>query len=516
MVAKRPVLVIGAGVAGLSTALALAAAGVPVVVVAKTGWTESNSHAAQGGIAAALGPDDSPARHGADTLAVSRGLSHPNRVRILTEAARDRTAPLLASGLLALEADGRPALGLEAGHSLPRILHAAGGLTGRAVTAWLYEDARREAAIRWYDGRVVELGRSGGRVTGALISPAGVGVAEWVPARAVVLATGGFAGLYPVTSNPPGSVGDGLILAWRAGAALADLELVQFHPTLLDDPAHPGILISEAVRGAGAHLVDGAGRRILRAHPAAELAPRDEVARAVEANRPVYLSLAHLDPDRIREEFGALADVLARAGWDLARDRIPVRAGAHFCMGGIVTDEWGAAGLPGLWAVGECAMVGVHGANRLASNSLLEGLVFGSRAAEAILAEDRAPVSAKTFPAPPPEGYWRTPPAIRRHLGDALAVVRSGDAAERIQAVVGDLSASASRDLVVMVAAAARAREESRGAHFRDDFPGTDDRFRGHFVHQRDEGMRFVPWTEFETRTGPAGRKHHVTEVQEG
>lgn len=513
MDADRTVLVVGAGVAGLTAALACAAGGLSVTVVARGGVDASNSYAAQGGIAAAIGPDDEPARHAADTLAVARGLAHPDRVRILTEGAADAIAPLLDAGVLVRQEDGSPALALEAGHSRRRIVHAAGGLTGRAVTAFLDAAARKQAAIHWAPGRAVDLLRHGDRVVGARIAPAAGGVPEPVFARAVVLATGGFAGLYPVTSNPPHALGDGLILAWRAGAPLADLELMQFHPTVLADPRHPGILISEAVRGAGAHLVDRLGRRILASHPARELAPRDEVARAVESHRPVYLSLGHLAEDDLRAEFGGLATLLAGAGWDLAHDLLPVEAGAHFAMGGVMTDPWGATGVPGLWAVGECAMTGVHGANRLASNSLLEGLVFGARAAQAISAAEVGPAGTRVSPDCSPPGYWVPPAAVRRRLGEALGVVREGAFIADLQADLEALPPTAARDLARMAAAAAAAREESRGAHFRRDFPEPVARLRGHFVHQRESSMRFLPWSAFEAASRRSGRQADVHEL---
>ena len=337
--------IVGAGVAGLTAALTAADAGGSVLVVAKGAVDSSNSWAAQGGVAAAVGADDDPSLHAVDTLTAGRGLCRESAVELLT-----REAPRRIAALVALGVEFDDGLSREGGHSRSRVVHAGGAETGRRIAEVLAARVREHPRIAVADGERIE----------SLSS---------IDARSVVLATGGYAALWERTTNPRGAVGEGLLLARAAGAALADLEFVQFHPTaLLDD----GFLLSEALRGAGATLLDDEGERFTD-----ELAPRDVVARAIAARHGANLDLRAIERDR----YPSLMATLERAGYDPAGEPIPVSPAAHYAIGGIVTDLDGRTTVPGLYAAGECACTGVHGANRLASNSLLECLVFGRRAA---------------------------------------------------------------------------------------------------------------------------------------
>lgn len=490
------VLVVGAGLAGLSVAFGLARQGVAVRLVAKADHTTSNSYLAQGGVAGAYAPSDHPRLHAEDTVRVGRELSYRPVVEMVTAQAPALLSALLPYQLFAVDEEGRPHLDREAGHSHSRIWHAPDGFTGRALTQWLWQQVNREPLVTVERGRVLQLLVKEGQVVGAwVMTPQGI-----FPRRAAhtVLATGGMAGLWPFTTNPETTAGDGLWLAFEAGAVLADLEFIQFHPTVLAwEGRRPAQLLTEALRGFGAQLVDRQGRRIMADHPEQELAPRDEVARAVGERDTVYLTLRHLDPEEVHHHFRALAATLSEMGLDLARDLLPVRPGAHFTMGGVLTDPFGRTSLPGLWAVGEVAATGLHGANRLASNSLLEGMVFGGRAAEAIGRAPRlATPAAPLGPAPDP-ARWEVPPELPEWLDRALSVFRDP---EVMASCSGWLSRTAGQraaeGLAQLVLEAAQARRESRGAHFRADAPRPSARYRGHFLHHRERGMWFAPHPE--------------------
>jgi L-aspartate oxidase len=440
--------VVGGGVAGLYAALCAAEEG-DVLLLAKGPVAASNSWHAQGGVAAALAPDDSPALHAENTFRAGRGLCRESAVRVLTGEAPARIADLVDAGV---EFDGD--LGREGGHSARRVVHAGGAETGKAIAAVLAERVRDHPRVVVREGeRVRSLWAGDGRCHG-VVTDSGP-----VRARATLLATGGYAALWERTTNPRGALGDGLALAYRAGAALADLEFVQFHPTALADD---GFLLSEALRGEGALLVDDDGGRFTD-----ELAPRDVVARAIAARGRAGLDLRPID----RGRFPGLIATLERAGYDPAREPIPVSPAAHYTVGGIVTDLDGRSTLPGLYAAGEAACTGVHGANRLASNSLLECLVFGRRAALAALDEPGAGT-----PSPPEEAAPDVPvtPEIRRALWEEAGVIRTAAGLERLR--------YAPALLPRLVAESALARRESRGGHFRSDYPTEDTAFEGHVV----------------------------------
>jgi L-aspartate oxidase len=469
--AGRPV-VVGGGIAGLLTALHLAPE--PVILVSKSPLERDSSSAlAQGGVAAGMGPDDNPELHGADTLKAGDGLCDAAVVRLVTEAAPHAIETLLQFGVAFDRADdGRLLFGLEAAHSRRRILHAAGDGTGREIMRALAAAVRRTPSIAVIEGiGARQLVLRDGAISGVVVGDA------VLPTDRVVIATGGLGGLFPDTTNPPGSFGQGLALAARAGAALADLEFMQFHPTALDIRSRPMPLISEAVRGEGAVLIDETGRRFLAGMPGAELAPRDAVARAIAA----HIAQGHrafIDArSRLAAGFAArfpTIDGLCRsAGIDPTHDPIPVRPAAHYHMGGIAVDDVGRASIDGLWAVGEVACTGLHGANRLASNSLLEAAVFARRVADSVAGAPRRRLRPANTPAPRSQS---DPAMIRPIVASALGLIRTGreltTAAARLLPLATRAGPQADPALVaLMVVVAAMGRRESRGAHFRSDFP---------------------------------------------
>jgi L-aspartate oxidase len=501
-------LIVGSGIAGLRAAAELSAAG-DVLVLTKAEPDEGNTGHAQGGIAAAVGPGDSPDRHAADTLAAGDGLCDERAVQALVEDGPRFVRELMEWGArFDRDSAGRPALALEGAHSVRRVLHARDA-TGREIGSVLYRRMSQMARVRAHaHARVVDLVVEDGRCTGArFIEDTGrEGIAT---ARAVLLATGGAGHVYRETTNPSVATGDGIAMAYRGGACVADLEFIQFHPTALLLPGAPRFLLSEALRGEGARLLNGDGEPFMeRYDPAGELAPRDRVARAIvletERTGAVYLSLAHLDAAFVHARFPLIAEACGRVGLDLARDRIPIGPAAHYVMGGVQTDLDGRTSIPALYAAGEVACTGVHGANRLASNSLLEGLVFGARAGCAMRddAPDAWPVDLpgrvyRGEVAPGAAGGRPRTVDVRevqdvmwRHVGlfrEREGLLRALDVLEPAWRTFDAQIAGGARldpdtwraasivTVARLVARAALRREESRGGHCRSDFPRRDD-----------------------------------------
>ena len=515
---KVDFVIVGGGVAGLRAAIGLAPAG-RVLVLTKAEPAESNTGYAQGGIAAAFGDDDSPALHGADTIRAGDGLCDEAAVAVLVDNGPRDVRELIGWGArFDRGADGRPALGREAAHSVRRVLHA-GDATGREIGRVLWERVRGLAAARTVDHALVtEVLVEHGRACGVRYVDA-AGGAHQVRAAATLLATGGAGQVFSDTTNPAVATGDGIALAFHAGARVADLEFVQFHPTALNKAGAPRFLISEALRGEGARLMNARGDAFMtRYHPDGDLAPRDVVARSIvrEAEATggaVFLTLAHLDAAYVAERFPTIAAMCAQIGLDLARDPIPVGPAAHYIMGGVDTDEWARTSVPGLFAAGEVACTGLHGANRLASNSLLEGLVFGARAALAMqeppraaaLRPDRIMAQGSALGAPaapgPPLGSQpliMTGDAVRdlmwQHAGlfrsrEGLAIAVDTLARASVSPAPSTADTYRQKNLVTvarLIARAALRREESRGGHFRADFPERDDqRWKIHVVDVR-------------------------------
>jgi L-aspartate oxidase len=477
------VAVVGAGAAGLYAALTASAEGARVALVTRSPLAQTASYWAQGGIAAALADDDSPQLHIDDTLAAGRAAARESAVQVLCAESPARVRDLERLGV-SFDADrhGNLALGLEGGHSRRRIVHAGGSATGRRITRELSALAATDERVDVLEPRAAtSLTLHDGRCVGLVARPRR-GDPLPVLARAVVLATGGMAALWARSTNPRGAVGAGLSLAHAAGAVLADLEFMQFHPTALrQDGASDGFLITEAVRGEGATLHDEHGERFVD-----ELAPRDQVALAIQAQlarsgRPaVSLDMRKVDVAR----FPNIAAALAEVGLDPTRDLIPVAPAAHYTMGGVATDLDGRSSVAGLYAVGESACTGLHGANRLASNSLAECFVFGRRAALAAIDDPEPPATAPFDDAihttPPPDetradlwrnaGLQRDPAGLRKLLDDPFPLAR-------------------------LIAASCLGREESRGAHQRTDHPDTDPALD--HVHTLVEGAappRFERW----------------------
>jgi L-aspartate oxidase len=473
--AERRLVVVGAGAAGLFASLTAARAGAHVTLVSARPLAETASYWAQGGLAAALAVEDSPALHLEDTLRAGRNLVRRAAAEVLCEEAPARFRDLEALGVR-FDADrhGDLALGLEGGHGVRRVAHAGGSATGRRILRQLSAAVVEFPAIQVREGRrATALLTTDGRVVGVQLDDD-----RRLVAHAVILASGGAAALWSRTTNPPGSYGSGLLLARAAGAELADLELVQFHPTAVTGiPGREGFLVSEAVRGEGATLIDEHGERFTD-----ELQPRDAVAKAIVAHGgPVFLDMRGIEPAR----FPNVVEALREAGHDPATQPVPVAPASHYVMGGIVTDLDGRSTVAGLYAVGECACTGLHGANRLASNSLSECFVFGHRAAFAALGE----------PAPGPGVVEPTEPIAGPPSRETRKAMWTHAGLERDRAKLAPLLEDP-HPLARLVARCALFREETRGAHSRTDFPAIDPNLdRHHTVLASDqERPAFVVW----------------------
>jgi L-aspartate oxidase len=528
------VVVVGSGAAGLMTAVALAEAGRSVTVVTKSALGEGSTAWAQGGLAAVLGADDDAHLHLHDTLVAGAGLCDEDAVRTLVNEAPAAVAALQGLGArLDLDPDGSPALTREGGHSRDRIVHAGGDASGAEVTRTLTGALRARGidvlehtaaldALRTSDGRVVGLRIARIGDAGALADHGDL------RARAVVLATGGYGQVYAATSSPAGTTGDGLALALRAGAEVADLEMVQFHPTVLwTCPGAEGqqVLVSEAVRGEGAVLVDGAGRRImLGAHPRADLAPRDVVAAAIHAHLAqaphgerdhVWLDATHLGAEHLARRFPGILRACRAAGFDLACEPVPVAPAAHYTCGGVLADLDGSTGVAGLYAVGEVACTGVHGANRLASNSITEGLVAARRCAALLAAA--LPTGGEPIHRPGTDGAGAIDPVARAVVtaatGRFAGVLRDAEGLTRLAGALAaaprtspsrpldlpTLETTALHTAATLLCIGARDRPESRGCHRRADAPETRPEWQVRLVHRLD------PTEGVHTRSLPVG-----------
>ncbi|WP_373775888.1 L-aspartate oxidase [Porphyromonas loveana] len=499
-------IVVGGGLAGLYTAFKASRLG-RVALITKADIHESNSYFAQGGIAAVTAADDAPVDHYSDTVEAGRGLCEDEAVRVLTEEAPARISELIEWGMrFDTEADGHLALALEGGHHHKRILHAGGDSTGRMITSFMIDSVLATPEIEIFvNHQAVELliDSNGCR---------GVRTWDWDQSQEVVfygkhtvMATGGSAAIYRRSTNPQTTLGDGIALCYQAGCEVRDMEFVQFHPTALYNPGGEAFLISEAVRGEGAHLYNSKGERFMQGvHELAELAPRDTVARQIfmEMRRLgdeyVYLDLRHLDPDMIHKRFPTICARCAELGLDMT-DRIPVAPAAHYTVGGVSTDLNGCTAVPHLYAVGEVASTGIMGANRLASNSLIECLVFGHRVVEDTVSRtssvhlDNLPKQVAGTEPKDVTIYHTIREQLSKLMTHHVGIIRNEDGLlsvrSRIEELrqslcgVNDLYASFAEQLLIvaqLIVQGALDRHESRGGHYREDYPETSDAYRKH------------------------------------
>jgi L-aspartate oxidase len=489
------VVVVGAGLAGLFTALKLAPLPVTVVSGARLGEGASSLWA-QAGIAAALAEGDSPEHHAEDTIRAGAGIVDEKIAELLAREARDRVEDLLRYGVpFDKDLEGHFMLGREAAHGRNRILHVKGDTAGRAIMAALLAAVRATPSISVIEGFTArDLLLRDGRVQGvelAAVDGGQSGRGLLLPASAVVLATGGTGQIYAITTNPREARGEGIAIAARAGAVIADAEFVQFHPTAINVGKDPAPLATEALRGEGALLINGRGERFMRAvHEDAELGPRDVVARAVfrevASGRGAFLDCRHLGPE-LAEHFPTVFASCRAAGIDPVREAIPIAPAAHYHMGGILTDAQGRSTVDGLWACGEVASTGAHGANRLASNSLLEAVVFGARVARDVAASlpMAVPVKPRAILAPADAGAQsdKAEQKLRQTMAADVGVVRDADSITNALLTICALERDAHGDrrlgnmlsTAKLIAAAALLRQESRGAQFRSDYPTPDE-----------------------------------------
>jgi L-aspartate oxidase len=538
MAARFDVLVLGSGVAGLSAAVRAAADGHSVVVLTKSELAHSATRYAQGGVAAALFDGDSPELHLSDTLAAGAGLCDADAVRVLATEGPECVRDLMAMGAeFDRSTDGEGAgleLAREGGHSVARVMHAGGDATGAEIERALVAAVTATAAEVRQGWLAVDLLVEGGRAAGVSAIVPDTGEVVEVRARHTVLATGGAGQCFAVTTNPSLSTGDGIAMALRAGVAVADVEFMQFHPTALHHPSMPRPLLSEALRGEGAVLRDEHGVAFMAAeHPLGDLAPRDVVARAIARHlnqgglEHVWLDATSIDGFVAR--FPTIAHACHEVGLDPTRDWLPVAPAAHYLSGGVCTDLDGAATLPGLWACGEASCSGVHGANRLASNSLLDGLVFARRAIDAIGRGKEGPDATGVLrgvqaiphaPAATPDPGPATRADVQRIMTRDAAVLRDVGSLERAARALASLPGASSaevRNLVTVSRAlvdAALRRRESRGTHTRLDFPERSNAFLGRFMFTGGDGPRFVPLAQPARAAGSCSRSYADSSTQ--
>ena len=538
MALETDFIVVGSGIAGLRAGIELARAGARVTVLTKDRREESNTEYAQGGVAVALSEGDEASLHEEDTIGAGAGLCDERAVEVLVREGRRYIAELIEWGAEFDREGGRLLFTREAAHSRPRILHAHGDATGREIVRALLARAGRERSISFLAHAETEsLVVRDGRVTGVRYLDPLVRAPRTLVARGVVLASGGAGQLYLHTTNPAVATGDGMAMAYAAGAELSDMEFVQFHPTALNVEGAPRFLLSEALRGEGGVLRNAAGRRFMpRYTDAAELAPRDVVTRSIvaemerTATRTVFLDMTAFDAAYLRRRFPKIYSTCMRYGLDLAHDPVPVSPAAHYIMGGVRTDLEGRTTLPGLYAAGEVACTGVHGANRLASNSLLEGLVFGARAGRAaaedlsdsganaasladefkeasVIEEENAGATSRADARRAGAAALAVRKRVRRLMWERVGILRSRASLTRALSEFEQIARAPLRPaprnfltVATLIARAALWREESRGGHYRVDFPARDDaRWRVHSIIQKDAGIGSSETVEFST-----------------
>jgi len=512
-------IVVGSGLAGLTAAYHASKNG-SVALITKSQLDTSNSYYAQGGIAGAIADDDSPELHAHDTLVAGRGLCERDAVDILVSEGRERILEMIAMGMRFDKKDGKPILGLEGGHSKRRILHAGGDATGKELTCFMLEKVMEQKSIKTFEYTAV---------TQIIVIDgvcAGVQALDFVSGKnvifegsACILATGGLSRIFSRTTNPHTATGDGISLAYDAGAKVEDMEFIQFHPSALCIENQDAFLISEAVRGEGAWLINKNGERFMKdLHPLAELAPRDVVAFSIyqqmkkDKSPNVFLSLKHLDPEKIKSRFSNIYNKLQSFGYDMTTDLLPIAPAAHYMVGGVKTGLHGETNIPGLFACGEVASTGVMGANRLASNSLLECLVFGKRAAE-----KAAKIAKVHIEIPEPNQFTNKPEFeqfyldIKNEVADLMSqkvgIVRNEEdlttALNRFEEIKNKLKvyeadynvlkARQIAEICELITRSALLRKESRGGHIREEYKHEDPDFRVHIIFQKGKEPTYVP-----------------------
>ena len=512
-------IVVGSGLAGLTAAFHSSKHG-SVALITKSELDTSNSYYAQGGIAGAIGEDDSPELHAYDTIVAGRGLCEKDAVEILVKEGRERILEMIGMGMQFDQTNGKLVLGLEGGHSKRRILHAGGDATGKELTGFMLKKVLEQTTIYPFEYTAVTkiIVQNGGC--------AGVQAVDFIngeniifEAPACILATGGLSRIFNRTTNPHTATGDGISLAYEAGAQLEDMEFIQFHPSALYIAQQDAFLISEAVRGEGAWLLNKNGERFMKEiHPLAELAPRDVVAFSIyqqmkKDHRPfVYLSLRHLDPDKIKKRFSNISKKLEEVGYNMTSDLLPVAPAAHYMVGGVKTGLHGETNIPGLFACGEVASTGVMGANRLASNSLLECLVFGKRASEqAALCQGKNSITTEqeiTTNLKENEPFFLD---IKNETADLMSsnvgivrkeenlshtLIRLEEIASKIPAGIHDynlLKAFQIIEICKFITQSALLRKESRGGHIREEYKQEDPDYRVHIIQQKGKIPEFIP-----------------------
>ena len=506
-------LVVGGGLAGLYAAVCASSFGRCVVVTKQT-LVQSNSYWAQGGIAAAVDPEDSPVFHKEDTVTAGRGLCDARAVEILVEEGRERVSDLINLGMKFDSDDSGLLLGLEGGHSKRRVLHAGGDSTGKEMIDFLISYvSSSESVIILELVTVTDIISDGERCYGVWGYDEGRESYVRIASPSTILATGGASALYRRTTNPEGASGEGISLAWRAGAEISDMEFVQFHPTVFSGSKGDAFLLTEAIRGEGAYLLNARGTRFMEHYsPLLELAPRDVVSKAIHSEMRscgedyVYLDLSHMDPEFVRKRFSTIERLCRDSGFDLTRDRIPVAPAAHYTIGGVRTGLMGETSIEGLYACGEVSNTGVHGANRLASNSLLECMVFAKRCVDGAgggrhpggIGGDFGGFMLADTREADAEFFNEARDAIIRGMSTHLGIVRELEGMERFITQLEEISSASESitgwfgfklgtmlDVCLLVARAALLRKESRGAHMRSDYPEEDSGYEKHLVFKK-------------------------------